>query len=166
MKEFNAEASMVFGPSGITAAGADVLYDTANAFNYSIGGKAYAKATVSNGDTAALTDANTGVGFVALAADQAACFLWLVNAAGTVAVAQGPVVDIDGITDDFKEDGGRPEFPSVPDGYVPFAYQLIQTNGASSAWTFGTSLWNATGVTDGLVDISVLPDRPQADARS
>jgi hypothetical protein len=49
---------------------------------------------------------------------------------------------------------------------VPFAYQLVQTAGTSSAWTFGTSNWNATGVTDAIVDISVLPDRPQADARS
>jgi len=157
---------MVFGPAGITAAGADVLYDTSTAFNYCINGKAYAKSTISSGNTAALTDANTGLGFVALAADEACAFLWLINADGTVAVAQGPVVAIDGDTDLFKDDGGRPEFPAVPDGYVPFAYSLHQTSGASSAWTFGTSLWNAAGLTDVLVDISVLPDRPQADARS
>lgn len=155
---------MVFGAAGLTAAGADTDYDIGTAFAYSINGKAYSKATVSGG-TAPATDAN-GDAFTALAADQACAFLWMVNAAGTVGVVQGPVVSIDGETDDFKDDGGRPEFPSVPSGWVPFAYSLHQTSGASSAWTFGTSNWNATGLTDVMVDISVLPDRPQADARS
>ena len=155
---------MVFGVAGLTAAGADTNYDTANAFAYSINGKIYSKSSVSSGTTPT-TDYN-GDSYTALAADQAACFLWMVNASGTVGIAQGPVVDIDGTTDDFKDDGGRPEFPPVPDGWVPFAYQLVQTAGTSSAWTFGTSNWNATGVTDAIVDISVLPDRPQADARS
>lgn len=155
----------VYGPAGLTAGGSDTNYDTSAAFSYSINGKAYSKSSVSSG-SAPTTDQNTSAAFLALSADQACAFLWLVNAAGTVAVVQGPIVDIDGETDDYKEDGGRPEFPPVPDGYVPFAYQLVQTNGASSAWTFGASNWDATGITDAIVDISVLPDRPQADARS
>ncbi len=147
----------------LTATGAETVYDTTVAIQYCIDGRGYTKGTVANGTTPT-TDANTGAAFAALEADQACVFLWLLDAAGTVAVAQGPVVDIDGETDEFKDQ--RPQFPDYPGTMVPFAYQIVQTAGNSSAWTFGSSNWNATGVTDVIVDVMVLPSRPPADARS
>lgn len=141
----------------LTATGAETVHDTTVAISYAIKGAMYSKAAVTDGTTPT-TDVNTGVAFLALAADEACTFVWMLNAAGTIAVAQGPIVDVDGDTDLIK--GDLPLFPPIPAGYCPFAYQKVQTAGTSSAWTFGASNWNATGVTDVIVNVATLPDRP------
>ena len=144
----------------LTVTGAEALYDTTVAISFSIDGKAYSKATVADG--AAITTDLKGNAFTALAADQGCVFVWCLNAAGTVDVAQGPIQAVDGATDLFLI---TPDFPSIDTGlWCPFAYSIHQTSGASSAWTFGTSNWNATGVTDIVVNVHTLPDRRPTDA--
>ncbi len=150
----------------LTAAGAETVYDTTVAINYSIDGKLYQKAAVTDGTTPT-TDLNTGAAFTALAADEGCVFVWTLNAAGTVQVAQGPIEKVNGDTDEFQATpagpDSAPEYPYLPDSVCPFAYQIIQTAGTSSAWTFGSSNWNATGVTDIIVNVASLPVRPPTD---
>lgn len=147
----------------LTATGAETVYDTTVAIVYSIDGKLYSKSTVADGATPT-TDLNTSDTFNALAADKCCVFVWCLNSSGTVGVVQGPIVDVDGDTDLVELQ--VPTFPPIPSGYVPFAYQKVQTAGTSSAWTFGSSNWNATGVTDVIVNVSTLPARPSADTTS
>src|SRR3990167_1152693 len=55
-----------------------------------------------------------------------------------------------------------PQFPNLPDNFCPMAYQLIRTAPDASAFTIGTSNWNATGITVSTAqNIAVLPDRLQ-----
>ena len=144
----------------LTATGAETVYDTTVTITFSINGVLYTKTAVTDGATPT-TDINTAAAFTALQPDKACTFLWMLNASGTVAVAQGPIVDVDGDVDLVELQ--MPLFPTVKAGYVPFAYQKIQTSGASSAWTFGVGNWNATGVTDIIKNISTLPSRPATD---
>lgn len=144
----------------LTATGAETVYDTTVTIVYAIDGVLYTKTAVTDGVTPT-TDINTGATFAALEPDKACCFVWMVNAGGTVAVAQGPQVDVDGATDLRKV---HPQYPHIPADYCPFAVQIVQTSGASSSFAFGTSNWNATGITDVIKNISGLPSRPLATA--
>lgn len=147
----------VLGKAGLTATGAETVYDTANAFDFAIDGVLYSKAAVTDGATPT-TDANTGENLVALADDEGCMLLWLINAAGTVALAQGPIRALDADTGDFVVD---PQLPAVPDGYVPFAYQIIK-NDSGSSFSIGSTNWSA--VKDAIKDIATLPSRPPTDA--
>lgn len=146
------------GRAALTAAGAETVYDTANAIDYAINGKLYAKAAVTDGTTPT-TDANTGDAFTALAASQTCVFVWLLTSDGTVKVAQGEIEDLQA-NDDY-EDGGIPQFPAIPDDHCPFAYQVVKNKSTGSSWTFGSGNWNATGIEDLIVNCMHLPDRPQ-----
>ena len=159
-------ATMTLGPNFTVAmTGANVTYKISTSFTYSIDGKLYIKTTTTT--TVPTTDVNTGSAFTALAADQGCVFVWGVNTAGTVQVAQGPVAEINPDTDEFEATPGgpksAPQFPYIPDTMCPFAYSIHQTAGTSSAWTFGSSNWNATGLKDILVECSSLPVRPPTD---
>lgn len=143
----------------LTATGAETVHDTTQTMNYAINGVLYRKTAITDGATPT-TDYKTAVAFVALAADKACVFVWGLNSSGAVKVVQGDVVSVDGDTDRPLV---RPAIPDIPDDICPIAYQVVQTNGASSSWTFGTSNWNATGVTDAIVDVSTLPRRLPGD---
>lgn len=148
--------TMAFNSGALANPDGATTYNIATAVNYAIDGIAYSKGTVSGGTTPT-TDINTGAAFIALSTDQTCAFVWMVNASGTVAVAQGPVVDVDGDTDLRKH---AVPLPPIPDGYCPIGITTIQTAGTSSAWTFGSSNWNATGVTKLIQNVSSLPARP------
>lgn len=145
----------------LTGTGAETVYDTTQKITYCINGRAYEKAAVADGATPT-TDGNTGEGFNAVLPDQACIFVWALNAVGTVSLYQGPIVDVDGETDDLLE---AAQFPNIPDDVCPFAYTLYQTTGASSAAGLrpGTSNWNATGLTATHRNLLVLPNRPVAE---
>ena len=145
-----------FSSGLLTATGAETVYDTTVAITYAIDGILYVKATVADGATPTL-DANTGIAFLPIQADKACVFLWCLNSANTVSVAQGEIVTVDGDTDIRK---WNPQFPLVPTGTVPFAFHIIQTTGASSAFTFGSSNWNATGITKLIRNLATMPARP------
>lgn len=143
--------------STLAIAGANTTY-TMVTTAYSIDGKAYSAATPTG--SAPTTDVNTGEAFTALSTDEGCVFVWGLNAAGTVQVAQGPVVAVDGVTDLFKV---QPDYPYIPDTMVPVAYSIHQTSGTSSSWLFGTANWNATGLKDLPVDVYTLPARNPTD---
>jgi hypothetical protein len=140
----------------LTATGAETVYDTTVIIDYCINGKAYRKAAVTDGATPT-TDINTGAAFPVLTANKGAVAVFMMNAAGTVAVAMSGVHDLD-------EDGNfkvTPQFPPVPANQCPFAYQILKAGSTAGTITFGSSNWNATGFTNTIQNVLVLPDRPQ-----
>ncbi len=144
----------------LTAVGAETDYDTTTTIEYAINGDGYRVTAITNGNPTALTDANTGNAYVALAINQGCCFVWGFNAAGTVVVAQSEIKALDAVTAEFLK-GLQPQFPVIPDTMCPFAYQVVKNDSTGSAYTWGTGNWNQTGITDLIVDIHALPDRPK-----
>lgn len=144
----------------LTGTGAETVYDTTAVINFAIDGKGYQKAAVTDGATPT-TDGNTGSAFTAVGADKICCFVWGLNASGTVSLYQGDIDDVDGDTDVAKT---LPNWPSIPNSICPFAYTIVQTTGAASDFTIGTSNWNATGVTATHTNLigGVLPSFAQA----
>lgn len=146
-------------------------------------GKAYQKANLAGAATpindaasasAVVGTAASGSAFRPLVAQQApaglstvyagsACvFVFGFDPSGNLRVAQGQVVNY---TDTSANSTVCP-FPQLPDWFTPFAYAVIKLVSATAAtWTFGTSNWNATGVTvDTPVDVCVLPAVPPVTA--
>lgn len=146
--------------TGVTSTGASTFtatpVGTAAAIGYCINGKAYTKATISGGTTPT-TDAITGATHVSLAANQGCVFVLGLDAAGAIKAVQGTVQALDS--------GGnfiaRSEFPLVPDTIAAFCYIVCKNGSTGSAWAFGTSNWNATGMTATPVSVMMLPSRPQ-----
>lgn len=145
------------------AAGTTSTYSTTGTTQYSIDGKAYSKAAVSNGATPT-TDIVTGAAFVPVTASKGCKFVFGYDSSNTVRVCQGPLVDLDAATDGavalFIK--GNPPFPPIPDDFAPFGYCETKVGASGSTWTFGTS--NLTGppsnVLHTFVDVSTLPTRP------
>ena len=146
----------------IAAGTTSTLSSTATCY-FSIEGKAYSHAALSNTATPT-TDVTTGSAFVALAASKGCAFVVGYNAAGTLLCAQGPVVDLtteaSGTNANFLT---PPQFPSLPEDFCPIGYIITKVGASGSTWTFGTS--NLTGppsnVLHTYVDVMVLPTRPQ-----
>lgn len=133
--------------------GAATTY-SAVAIPFSIGGKMYTKAVVSGGTTPT-TDGNTGLAMT-LVANQAAAFVWGVNAAGTVSVYKGATQTY---TDTSANSTPCP-LPTLPDNVAPLAVVVIKGGSTvSGTWTFGSSNWNATGITvDTVVNLAGHPN--------
>lgn len=144
----------------LTGAGAETVYNTTATINYCIDGRFYSKTAITDGVTPT-TDGNTGAAFDAVLPDKACVLVWGLNAAGTVSLYQGPIVDVDGDTDVLKS---AAQFPSIPSNVCPFAYTLYQTNGTSSAAGLlpGTSNWNASGLTATHRNLLTMPSKPVA----
>lgn len=154
--------NMTFTKAGLTGiSGAATTYSTGSAAQlYCVNGKSYTKTQVSGGttptsDSSSSVSPNPGI---ALVANQGTVVVWTLNAAGTVAVYKGTVEALDSAGNFTK----APSFPLLPDTVTAFAYTLHKAGSTTSGtWTFGTSNWNATGLTHTVVDINALPDRPQ-----
>jgi len=120
--------------------GAATTYTVTNV-NAILNGIAQFKATAAGAATPT-TDGNTGVAFPSLAANQAAAFVWALDSSGTVKVYKGPTVSW---TDTTANSTACP-LPAVPTSVVPIAAHTVQNGSTGSAWTFGSSNWNATGI--------------------
>jgi len=104
-------------------------------------------------------DAVTGAAFLPQAKDTGCIYLWLIkDDTSTVGVAQSKIVDLD-TQGNFKWDA--PQFPAIPEGFIPFAYAVVKNGSTGSAWVFATQLWNATGITISVTNLMNLPDRPK-----
>lgn len=150
----------------LTATGAETVYDTTVAISYSIGGKGYSKAAVTDGATPT-TDAD-GDALTNLGASEGCVLVWALNAAGTVVLIQSEIGELDS-GENFK-DGELPGFPYVDlETYCPFAYMVLKagsdisgsTSGAG-VFDIGTDNWNSTGLTVTIVNVHTLPRRPQS----
>lgn len=155
------QASKLFGlnacfTSGLlTATGAVTTHDTTVTINYSVEGKLKTKTAITTGATPT-TDAVTGAAFVPLTANKGCQFVWCLDAAGAVKVVQGPLADMSGGS--FLT---PPQFPDIPDTLTAFAYMVAKAGATAGTIAFGSSNWNATGFTNAIVNVSVLPRTPQ-----
>jgi hypothetical protein len=136
-------------------------YSTTGSTLYCIKGKAYTTSAASTAATPT-TDGTTGAAFVALAASQGCIYVWCYDGSSTTAataikVCQGAIVALDASGAFIS----APQFPTIPDTLCPFGYSVMKLGSTGSAWTFGTSNWNATGMTVTHQDVMTLPGRPQ-----
>lgn len=109
------------------------------------------------------TDAVTGAAFVALTDNQATVLVIGQKADSTIQMAQGSIVPTEvGVTTTAGAFINAPQFPILPDDFMPYGYLLVRTAPSASDFTAGTSSWTATGITaSAVVECGVLPDRPQ-----
>ena len=109
------------------------------------------------------TDANTSAAFPALQPNQCAAFVFGQTAAGAIALVQGPIIPTYvGVTTTVGAFIQAPQFPPLPDNFLPLAYGVVRTAPSASAWTLGTSNWTASGVSvTTFSNVMVLPNRPQ-----
>lgn len=108
------------------------------------------------------TDVNTGAAFVAQAANQACVYVWGVNAAGAIKVAQGSIEATQvGVTTTAGAFINTPQFPTLPDDFCPIGYCVVRTSPTGSAFTLGSTAWAASGITTTFKNVCTLPDRPQ-----
>lgn len=154
-----ASASQSFcGNSGLLVidAGAVKTISTTATINFCLKGKMFQKATITNGAVPA-TDGATGLAYTALAASEGNVYVYSLDSSGVVKVVEGKKQALD-VAGNFVL---APQFGPITDTLVPFAYQVIKNGSTGSAWTFGTSNWNATGITSSIKNLGTLPDRPQ-----
>lgn len=148
--------TMTTTKAGLTP-GTGPSFTTANDILYCISGKAYTKAPVTNG-TSPLVDVNTGVAFKGVGPNKGSVFVFGLDAAGAVKVAQGSVEDLDG-------SGGfvtAPAFPDIPANFCPFAYLMVRAGSGAATWMFGVSNQNfETDVVYTRQDVMTLPQIPQ-----
>ena len=151
--------TQTFNSGAINLDDGATTYDITVAVNYSIEGKAYSKATVSNGATP--TSQGDSTAFSTVAVNYGCVLLWCLNAAGTVGLFQSDVVALNSGGTDFA-DGKAPNFPVVDlSTWCPFAYSVILNGPTGSTFTVGSSNWNATGIVETSVNINRYPKRPQ-----
>lgn len=99
--------------------------------------------------------ASTSAGEPANNQGQACILVHCTNSAGAVKTIQGASVQLD-------ESGNllnAVQFPAIPDTLTPFCWQLCKAGLTASDWTPGTSNWNATGASNTVFNVSVLPSR-------
>ena len=140
--------SAVLGNAGLTGlSGAATTYST-SAFAYAINGVAYSNGANSAAATPT-TNSTTGAALATTAPAtgfRAALVVWTVDAAGTERIrSRGFVTSLGG-------DAVVLELPEIPLTEVPFAMHTVRAGTTvSGTWTFGSSNWNATGITIGTV---------------
>jgi len=148
------------------AAGTTTTISTTGTTIYSIRGKAYSKAAITNGATPT-TDWATGNAFLPVSQNQGSIFMVGLDHSGNVKVIQGTVTALDSggnfiTAPQFGGDG--PSGSATTDGdFCPIGYIVIQAGStAVGTWTFGTNnLSSVTGLTYTFVDVVGWPDRPQ-----
>lgn len=136
------------------AAGTTTTFTTANAVLYCLDGEALSYAAQTNTATPTL-DANTGVAFVGVPINKGCIFIFGVQA-GAIAVVQGTLADLDSAGNFIL----APEYPAIPETFVPFGELIIKVASNGSTWTFGASNQaSVTGVTYTRKDLMVLKSR-------
>lgn len=131
--------------ANISALAAATTYTIQNV-TYSVQGKMFFKATAAGAATPT-TDVNTTVAFLGLAANKACAYMWALNAAGTVQLAQGPIVAYT----DTSANSTRTPLPSLPDTSTPLGYIVVKA-GATAVGNWLPGANNFTGVTGITVD--------------
>lgn len=148
--------------NAVLAAGTTSTYSTTNTTACIIQGKWGTTLTAQTNTATPTTDVNTGAAFVAQTDNQACVYVFGVNAAGAIKVAQGTIVNTEvGVTTTAGAFIVGPQFPTLPDDFCPIGYVLVRTAPSASDWTFGSSNWTATGITTAFVNVGQLPLRPQ-----
>ena len=144
----------------VAVAGTTSTVTTSNATDFIINGKFGTQLDALTNQATPTTDHLTGIAFPALAINEGCAIVLGTIAAGGVNVVavQGGIEKLDTVGGEFIV---APDFATLPDTMCPFAYIIIQNGSTGAAWTFGTTSFGATGITDVFVDIGMMPDRPQ-----
>lgn len=158
---------------GITAAfskcglavGTTSTITAATATTYAIQGKTYTE-TLGSNQTHPTTDATTGAAFVAVQPGYGCALVYgFTSAASSVACVQGQPQALTGSTNGSNAACKfitAPNFGPIPDDFCPIGYVILKVGSAASAFTPGTSSWNASNVGTGTpVSVTTLPPRPQ-----
>lgn len=154
--------NFVLGKAGLTGlSGAATTYSIGTAIVFALAGKALSKATAAGAATPT-TDFVTG-NPITVVAGKGTAVLWCLDAAGTVRAVQGSTELLDA-ANNFQF--AAPQFPSVPDTLVPFAYSIHKGGNVPGAllagtWTFGVSNWNTANTFHTVNDLIAIPNRPQ-----
>lgn len=147
--------------AGLTS-GTTSTYSTTAGTSHCINGIYGTSLTTQTNAATPTTDVVTGTTFVGIKVNQGSVFVFGVNAAGAIKVAQGTVETTQtGVTTTAGAFINAPQFPNLPDDFCPIGYVLVRVAPSGSTWTFGSSNWNATGVTAAFDNVCMLPDRPQ-----
>jgi len=112
------------------------------------------------------TDFNTGLAFVAMVGGNGVlnargqgCIVvygWITGAS-TLRAIQGPIASLD-IQNNFE--WNAPQFPAVPNNFVPFAYVVMKARAVDGlSIIVGTTAWASFAQT--FVNVVMLPSRPQ-----
>lgn len=128
-----------------------------------VNGKYVTGITAQTNTATPTTDAMTGLAFPALTDNQATVLVIGQTAAGVIQMCQGSIVNTQvGVTTTAGDFITAPQFPTLPDDFMVFGYNLVRTAPSAADFTAGTSSWTATGITASeFVQCGVLPDRPQ-----
>jgi hypothetical protein len=127
---------------------------TAAAGILSVNGKFYTTAIATEIDVSALaflSETGATVSNVVVAASKKCVFLVIGSAASTPIhkIVQGVVVD--------NVAGTAAKTPGCPPDHAAFGAVLVQNSAAGSAFTFGTSLLDAAGITATYFDLATVP---------
>ena len=136
------------------AAGNTNTFTTANAVLYCLDGEALSYAAQTNTAHPA-TDAITGLAFVGVPINKGCIFIYGI-VSGAIAVVQGALADLDSAGNFLL----APEYPAIPETFVPFGELIIKVAANGSTWTLGSSNQaGVTGVTYTRKDLMVLKSR-------
>ncbi len=150
------------------AAGTTSTLSTTGTTTFAIRGKAYTKTVLANVATPT-TDFATGAAFLPVAANYGSVYTIGFDHSGNLKAVQGTIVPLDGIVSSNLFYPNAPQFGglgpagsgSTNNDFCPIGYIVIKNGTTGSAWTFGWSNWDATGITATYVDVITMPDRPQ-----
>jgi len=153
-----------FAKTGAVA-GTTNTFTTTVASNGIINGKfGTALGVLTNSATTPTTDANTGATFVTIPSNYCAAVVFGVNFAGTLVGVQGPLTaTLAGSGSTVGSFDKAPQFPVLPDDFLPIAYTVIRAAPSLTAgFVVGSTSWAASGAScTTFQSIGTLPNRPQ-----
>lgn len=150
--------------SAAMVAGTTSTYTTTVTTAGLINGKFVTTLAAQTNTASPTTDANTAAAFNALAPNKCCALVFGQKAAGTIQLVQGPIIDtIVGVTTTVGALINEPQFPTLPNDFLPLAYTIVRTAPSAASWIPGTGSWTASGVSASTFqNIGQIPNRPQA----
>jgi len=156
---------LTYAPYAGAVAGTTNTFTTTVALRGSLAGKYTGNlAVLTNSATTPTTDANTGTTFEPILPNTCAAVVFGINAAGTLVAVQGQSQPTEtGVTTTVGAFINAPQFPAIPDNFVPFAYTIVRAAPSLTAgFVLGSTSWAASGAScTTFANISTLPARPQ-----
>ena len=144
-------------PAAVLSAGSTSTYTTGVTVNSINRGKYGTALTNQTTQATPTTDARTGAAFPVVPLNYGTVIVMGIVAAGTIVACQGTVTKLLSDTVFLV----APEFPPLPEDFVPIGYYVVKNGTGGANWIFGASYWNASGITVTATSCSELPDRPQ-----
>ena len=129
-----------------------------------IGGKFATAVTAVTTQAPLAADVATGLAPTPLLNNQATVIVFgiLGTGVGGIRTAQGSIVNTEvGVGNVAGNFISAPQFPVMPDNFLPLAYALVRSAPSAASWQGNSGNWAATGITtSAVVNLGQLPDRP------